>query len=119
MSRRHGAAVVALALAAITALGCQTELPEPTSPGATLYRTRCQGCHRLYHPGTMTAAMWRVQVERMQGEFARRGMAQLSPGELELVLGYLGDYGTDGPRSHEPPGAGAAGAPAGTMANPR
>ena len=100
MSRRDGAAV-GLALAAAVALGCQTELPEPASPGAMLYRTRCQGCHRLYHPGTMTAAMWRVQVDRMQGEFVRRGMAQLSRDEMELLLAYLDAHSTDGDRSHQ------------------
>ena len=45
--------------------GCQAELPELESAGAVLYRTRCRGCHRLYHPGTMTADMWQFQIERM------------------------------------------------------
>ncbi len=94
MSRR-GAAAYGLALASVVALGCQAELPEPTSPGAILYRTRCQGCHRLYHPGTMTAAMWRVQVERMQREFTRRGMAELSRDEMELLLSYLEAHSSD------------------------
>jgi hypothetical protein len=100
---RRGVAALGLALAATVALGCQTELPEATSPGATLYRTRCQGCHRLYQPGLMTAAMWRVQVERMQREFARRGMAQLSGSEIELLLAYLDAHSSDAAGAAERP----------------
>jgi hypothetical protein len=99
--------VTALALTTVLALGCQTELPEPTSPGAALYRTRCQGCHRLYQPSTMTAAMWRVQVERMQREFARRGMAELSADEMARLLAYLGAHGSDALRANAQPSAGA------------
>jgi len=49
----------------------------------------------------MTAAMWRVQVDRMQGEFARRGMAQLSADEMELLLAYLDAHSIDGGRSDQ------------------
>jgi hypothetical protein len=33
--------------------------------------------------------MWKLQVERMQGEFVRRGLPPLSPEERALVLDYL------------------------------
>jgi len=95
VKRRCDAAALGLALAAAVTLGCQTELPEPTSAGATLYRTRCQGCHRLFQPGVMTAAMWRVQVERMQRELERRGMAQLSADEVKRLLAYLDAHSSD------------------------
>jgi Dihaem cytochrome c len=52
-------------------------------------RERCAGCHRVYAPGSMTLAMWQVQVQRMRGEFARRGMPWLKPDEERALLGYL------------------------------
>jgi hypothetical protein len=109
---------IVLALAAATLLGCETELPEPASRGARLYRARCQGCHRLYQPGAMTSAMWRLQVERMQREFARRGIPQLPPDEMELLLAYLDAHSTDAARSGAKSGARAGGAPTGAEMAP-
>jgi hypothetical protein len=98
MTRR---AIPAATLLGVTMMvsACAPDLPEPESPGAVLYSTRCGGCHRLYHPGVMTADMWAEQVERMQREFPRRGMAPLSPAEVGTVLGYLQAHslGTSGP----------------------
>lgn len=88
MTRRTILAVTLLG-ATMMVSACAPDLPEPDSPGAVLYRTRCVGCHRLYHPEVMTADMWTVQVERMQREFTRRGMAPLSPAEVDTLLGYL------------------------------
>ena len=67
-------------------------LPDPESRGAVVLRERCAGCHRLYLPGTLTVAMWRVQVERMQGEFARRGVPWLTAEEERALLEYLGAH---------------------------
>jgi mono/diheme cytochrome c family protein len=78
-----------LLLLAATVSGCAPDLPEPESPGARLYAGRCGGCHRLYAPSVMTAAMWRVMVERMQAEFGRRGLAPLSAAESAEILAYL------------------------------
>ena len=50
--------------------GCSVELPEPDSPGARVLATRCGGCHRLYAPGTMTVAMWDLQLARMRALYA-------------------------------------------------
>src|SRR5439155_807712 len=47
------------------------------------------GCHRLYAPGSMTLAMWKVQTGRMREEFARRGMPWLTPDEERALLDYL------------------------------
>lgn len=74
----------ALALAA-----CQPTLPESDSAGAKLYVERCQTCHRLYPPNVMTAATWKVMLDRMQGEMARRGVPPLSGDEMRLALDYL------------------------------
>jgi mono/diheme cytochrome c family protein len=83
-------------LAALTVLAaaCDARLPEPESPGAQLYARRCAGCHRLYAPGSLTSAMWKVTVTRMQGELARRGVAPLTPSEEATLLAYLDRYST-------------------------
>jgi len=54
-----------------------------------MYAARCSACHRLYMPGSMTAEMWRIQVERMQGEMVRRGLPPLTEAERASVLDYL------------------------------
>jgi len=74
-----------LALAA----GCGPTLPDADAPGARVLRERCVGCHRLYAPGSMTLAMWKVQTGRMREEFARRGMPWLPPDEERALLDYL------------------------------
>jgi hypothetical protein len=85
--------VSASLLAALVA-GCDARLPEPESPGARLYAARCGGCHRLYAPGTMTTAMWKVTVTRMQGELTRRGLPSLSSIDEALLLEYLDRHST-------------------------
>ena len=96
-------------LAVLGGAGCEPALPDPESAGAQLYGQRCRGCHRLYAPQAMTTEMWRVQVERMQREFARRGLPALTPGEADVLLAYLGTYSSDGRvapgQAGAPPGA--------------
>lgn len=75
---------------AVAIAGCtSSELPEPSSAGATLYRERCGGCHNLLAPSTLTAAMWEFQAQRMQGEMVRRGFAPLTAEEMKVLLAYL------------------------------
>lgn len=87
----------AVAAAALTAglAGCDARLPDPDSPGARLYASRCGGCHRLYAPRLMTAPMWAVTLARMQGEFVRRGLYPLAPAERQRLLDYLEDHSAD------------------------
>jgi len=74
----------------LTALAaCSPSLPDPQSAGAQIYQVRCAGCHQLYAPGSMTAAMWEVQVGRMQEEMLRRAVNPLTEQEQYLVLSYL------------------------------
>ena len=69
--------------------GCNAALPEPDSEGAKLYAGHCDSCHRLYAPTSMTSEMWKVQVERMQGELVRHGLPPLTDRERTVVLEYL------------------------------
>lgn len=73
----------------LCAAACSANLPEPESQGAVLYKQHCNGCHRVYAPTSMTYEMWKVQVERMQGEMVRRGVEPLNDRELPVVLDYL------------------------------
>jgi cytochrome c5 len=75
--------------AVIACAACNAKLPEPESEGARIYATRCNNCHRLYGPGIMKFEMWKVQVERMQGELVRRGLPPLTEHEHTMVLDYL------------------------------
>ncbi len=77
-------------VAAVLAVGCGgAALPDADAPGAVVLRERCTGCHRLYAPGTMTAEMWKIQVDRMRTQFAQRGMPWLTPTEEQALMTYL------------------------------
>lgn len=79
----------AVLLGAILLVGCGQSLPDPDSPGARVLAARCGGCHRVYAPSSMTAEMWRYQVDRMRALFAQRGIPWLLPGDEQALLGYL------------------------------
>ena len=68
---------------------CSPKLPEPESAGAQLYAQRCNTCHRVYAPASLKFEMWKIQVQRMQGEMARRGVPPLTESEQTTVLDYL------------------------------
>ena len=89
MSRRALVRGALAALAVMMAAGCEPALPDPDSRGATVLRERCGGCHRVYAPGTMTAEMWGVQVEKMRDQFSRRGMPWLTTEEEGALRTYL------------------------------
>ena len=73
----------------VAVLGCGPALPDPDTPGAAVLRARCTGCHGLYAPGSMTFPMWQVQIERMRGLFAQRGLPWLDAREERALLDYL------------------------------
>jgi hypothetical protein len=68
---------------------CDAALPEPDTPAARLYAERCNTCHQVYAPESLTYAMWEFQVDRMQGELVRRGFPSLTKTERATILGYL------------------------------
>jgi hypothetical protein len=90
--RRGG--LLALGALALVGASCDARLPEPESPGARLYAARCGGCHRVYAPSSLTAAMWELTVRRMQGELVRRGVPPLSGDEQATLLAYLAQHST-------------------------
>lgn len=81
--------VVLMLTAGLCWSACNAKLPEPESDGAKLYAARCDTCHRLYAPGILKFEMWKIQVERMQGEIVRRGLPPLSDAERTTLLDYL------------------------------
>jgi hypothetical protein len=78
-----------LAALSVAVSSCDSSLPEPDSAGAQLYGKRCAGCHRLYAPHLLKFEMWKVTVQRMQGEMVRRGFPPLTTEEQALLLDYL------------------------------
>jgi len=85
---RIARALLAVAVIAATS-ACSPTLPEPDSPAAKLYAARCDSCHRVFAPSTLKYEMWRIQVDRMQGEIARHGLPPLTPEERTMLLDYL------------------------------
>lgn len=77
----------------LVASACSPSLPEPDSPGAKLYAARCNHCHRLYAPKSLKFEMWKMQIDRMQGEFVRRGIPPLTADEVSTLHDYLRRFG--------------------------
>lgn len=83
-----GTVLLAAAMALLSA--CQSgKLPDAESYPARLYVKRCGACHDVYNPHEMTAAMWAVQVEAMEGRMQQAGMPPLSPAQRKTILDYL------------------------------
>lgn len=85
--RRFGAVLAAATLSGLA--GCnRPALPERDTYAAQLYAARCSGCHSLYNPRSMTAAMWEVQVQAMAPRMAQAGRP-LSETERRTIVNYL------------------------------
>lgn len=89
---RASRASLALAAVALGAAGCAQPLPDAESPAARIYAEQCGLCHRPYAPRLMTAAMWEIQVARMDEMRARRGVPPLGPADRATILEYLRDH---------------------------
>jgi Dihaem cytochrome c len=85
MRRRLLATISAFALISACA---HPRLPDASSPAAKLYVEKCGRCHTAYNPHSMTAAMWPIQVDRMEAKMRSAGV-DLSPGQREQILSYL------------------------------
>lgn len=88
------ARAVLLLLCSLTWFGCDARLPDAEAAGAVLYAERCRGCHRLYAPGLLKPEMWKVMIDRMQGEIVRRGLPPLTAEERKVMLAYLEEHGS-------------------------
>ena len=89
-----GLATVAIALGAVfvapVIAGCpRAELPEAQSGAARMYVSRCDKCHAVYNPHTLTAAMWQTQVDAMEVKIRAAGMEPLSSEQRRVILDYL------------------------------
>ena len=79
------AGIIAIALA-----GCHQEpLPEQDSYAGQLYMRRCGQCHAPYNPHVLTAAMWEVQVPKMEEKINQAGLPPLEAAQKQVILDYL------------------------------
>ena len=80
-------------LAATFLVSCQkSKMPDEGGYAAQLYVKRCGQCHQAYNPSLMTAAMWEVQVDRMQERMKQIGISPLSADERKVILDYLSSH---------------------------
>ncbi|MGO9059440.1 MAG: hypothetical protein ACLQU2_18975 [Candidatus Binataceae bacterium] len=82
-------AILVLLLAVAGIGGCSKPLPEQNTAAEQLYAERCGQCHRAYGPGSLSAAMWEVQVQMMEAKMRQYGVPQLTDQERETILSYL------------------------------
>jgi hypothetical protein len=82
----------ALALAAfilMTLAGCQQPLPEQDSYAGQLYLRQCGQCHAPYNPHAMTAAMWEIEVPKMEDRMRQTRLPPLEAAQKQTILEYL------------------------------
>lgn len=91
--RRHSGwmlpAVLVLLFAVAGVGGCSRPLPEQNTTAALLYAKRCGQCHSAYGPGSLSAAMWEVQVQVMETKMRQYGVPALTDQERATILSYL------------------------------
>jgi Dihaem cytochrome c len=84
---------IGLALAAfvfVTMTGCQQRpLPEQDTYAGQLYVRQCGQCHSPYNPHSMTAAMWEIEVPKMEDKIRQSGLPALETAQKQTILEYL------------------------------
>ena len=88
-ARAKPAVAAVVAVLALELGGCAHPLPEAGTADAALYESRCGTCHRVYDPGALTPAMWRVQVDRMIPKYRSAGMRPPADAEKDQIVAYL------------------------------
>jgi hypothetical protein len=78
------AVFISIAIAA-----CQQPLPEQDSYAGQLYLRQCGQCHQPYNPRAMTAAMWEIQIPKMEEKIRQAGLPPLPPAQKQTILDYL------------------------------
>jgi len=88
---RSASARIGLAsLVFIAFVGCrQQPLPEQDSYAGQLYMRQCGQCHSPYNPHSMTAAMWEIEVPKMEDNIRKAGLPALQPEQKHTILDYL------------------------------
>ena len=87
--RRFLTLLALVVLTTIVLAGCQQPLPEQDSYAGQLYVRRCGQCHAPYHPHAMTAAMWQIQIPKMEEKIRQAGMPPLEAAQKQVILDYL------------------------------
>lgn len=77
------------ALVIIVLAGCQQPLPEQDTYAGQLYVRQCGQCHRPYNPHALTAAMWDVEVPKMEQKMRQTGLPPLDAAQRQAILDYL------------------------------
>jgi Dihaem cytochrome c len=84
---------IGLALALLCSIlfvgACERPLPEANTAAAQLYTRRCGQCHHPYSPGSLTAAMWGIQVPLMETKMRQNRLPPLSDQERDTIMDYL------------------------------
>lgn len=73
----------------ITITGCQRPLPEENSPAARIYVRQCGQCHQPYNPHSMTAAMWEIEIPKMEDKIRQARLPALEDAQKRTILDYL------------------------------
>jgi hypothetical protein len=83
--------LMALAAAglAIASAGCQPKIPEQDSYAGQLYMRRCGQCHAPYNPQSMTAAMWEIEVPKMEQKMLQAGFPPMASDQKQIISDYL------------------------------
>ena len=84
-------ALTSIAVVLLVALaGCHPQpLPEHDSPAAQVYVQQCGQCHSPYNPHAMTAAMWEIEVPKMEEKIRQARLPELDAAQKQTIMEYL------------------------------
>ena len=86
----HTALISIAATLLVIVAGCHPQpLPEHDSPAAQVYVQRCGQCHSPYNPHAMTAAMWEIELPKMEEKIRQAGLPALDAAQKHTIVDYL------------------------------
>ena len=88
MKRSAATLVLIVGLFYMTGCSMTQTIPEPESPGAKLYLTKCTQCHGLPAPQRHTAEQWDHLLVMMQSFMDKRNLA-FPEDEKKQIRDYL------------------------------
>ena len=80
---------IVLAGAVAMLIGCRQQLPEAETDAGRLYAQQCGQCHSAYNPHSMTAAMWAVEVPKMEDKMRQARLPALDAPQRQTIMEYL------------------------------